>query len=336
MKAMTPEQRRNYEDSVRVLSAMGLVDFKGPGVLRSNRADANETMFFTRQLEHVQVEVVEDEFPELKAKQLIPLRGGVNPGAQSFTWRQWSRVGLAKMIANYATDLPDMKMYGTEATTSIRTIGDKYSYSTQDIRSAMMGNVPLDSMYARYAREAYERKVDSVLALGDSTRNVPGFLKNSAVPLVTSGITGNWDGSTPAQILADLYAFAFSVWNASKQIHSPATLLLGGKEYQIIASTPFSSQVPDTILEVFMRSSTMIREVIPWLACEGAAANGTDNRAVAYTRDPRYLGYIEPLPFQSLPPQAHGLEFEVPCEGRVGGTVIYRPLSMAYCDIFST
>lgn len=339
MKAMTPEQKRTYADAMRVLTAMGMVDLKGPGYAKSlllggtGRMDAGETAIFARQLEHIRVEIVEDEYPQYKSKELIPQEPGVNPGATAFTWRSWSRVGLAKMVANYATDLPRVDMYGSENTTAIRTIGDSYGYSTQDIRSAMMAGIPLTAKKGQLAREAYERAADKIFALGDSNRNVPGLLKNSSVPIVTAGITGGWASATPAQILADLFALGFAVWNNSLQIHSPATLVLSGAMYQIIASTPYSSQVPKSILEVFLESSTMIREVVPWLRCEKAAANGTNSRALVYTRDPKILAYVEPLPFQSLPPQAVGLEFVVPCEGRVGGTVIYRPLALAYCDI---
>lgn len=346
MKAMTAAQKRNYNDAVRVLVDLGMVDsqsLRGSGGLRAaqslgtlnaqTRMDANETMFFSRQLEHIKIEIVEDEFPAYKAKELIPQEPGVNPGAQSFTWRQFSRVGVAAMVANYGQDLNRVDMFGTENTSAIRTIADAYGYTTADIRAAMLAGVPLQAKKGQMAREAYERFADQIFAIGDSNRGVPGLLKNSAVPIVTAGITGTWSGATPAQMLADLYALGFAVWNQSLQIHSPKTLVLSGAQFQVIASTPFSATIPDTVLEVFLKSSTMISEVVPWLRCDKAAANGTNNRALVYTRDPKLLAYIEPLPFQSQPPQARNLEFVVPCEGRVGGTVIYRPFSMAYCDI---
>lgn len=333
MRPMTAAAKRSYSDAHRVLAQMGLVEPRGPGLRKCGRMDANETMFFARQLEHIKIEIVEDEFPEYKSKLLIPQEPGVNPGAESFTWRRFSRTGIAKMIANYGHDLPRVDMFGIETTTAIRTIGDAYGYSTADIRAAMLANVPLQAKKGQLAREAYERAADAVFAIGDSKRGVPGLLKNTDVPILTAGITGTWATATPAQMLADLYALGYGVWNASLQVHSPATLVLSGAMFQIISSTPFSATIPDTVLEVFLRSSPMIKEVIPWLRCNGAAANGTNSRALVYTKDPKYLAYIEPLPFQSQPPQAQSLEFVVPCEGRVGGTVIYRPLSMAYCDI---
>jgi hypothetical protein len=39
-----------------------------------------------------------------------------------------------------------------------------------------------------------------------------------------------------------------------------------------------------------------------------------------------------PMPFMQHAPQQEGLAFEVPCESRFGGVIIYYPLSMAMAD----
>jgi hypothetical protein len=38
------------------------------------------------------------------------------------------------------------------------------------------------------------------------------------------------------------------------------------------------------------------------------------------------------VPFEQLPVQEQGLEFQVPCHSRVGGTIVYYPLSMAIME----
>lgn len=341
---VSPALRRTYQDCGRVMANLGLIDLKGGGLascrtaaeLADGRMDANEVMATARQLEAVKAEVIDDEYPELKGKALVPEEPGIDPGAQSFTFPVVTRLGLFKFIANYATDLPRVDGYVTETNSPIRQIGGAYGYTTEDLRAAAMLKRPLSPLKAKWAREAYERKVDNVLALGDTTRGIPGLLKNSAVPIITSGITGGWLASaTAAEILADLFTLSFAVWNQSLQTHTPSTLLLSPRLYAKVATKQYSTMVPTSLLKIFLEGSPFIREVVPWLPCEGAAANGTNDRAMVYTRDPKNLAYVESLKFQSLPPQARGFEMYIPCEGKVGGTIMYRPFSAAYCDVLN-
>lgn len=315
--------RFRYQDqTARVLLALGLV----------TRLDANETMVFSRQLEHVKTELVETEFTELKALRYIPLASGIDPGADTFTWHEITPVGRAKMVANYADDLPDVSLYMTENKSAIESHGASYSYSIQDLRRAAMAGVPLEARKGRAARESIARRIDTVLANGDAKRNVPGFLTNSSVPLLTSGVNGSWASASAADILEDLRTLEFAVWVQTAQTHSANSILLPTQAYQIAASTPYSTQVPDTILEVFLRSSTFVKSVEPWAELDTADAAGTGPRAVAYKRDPDVLEGVIPVEFEQLPPQAQSLAFVVPCHGRIGGTVVYKPYAIVFCD----
>ena len=50
---------------------------------------------------------------------------------------------------------------------------------------------------------------------------------------------------------------------------------------------------------------------------------------IAYRRDPDAFTLEIPQMFEQLPVQERGLEFVVPCHSRIGGVIIYYPLSMA-------
>jgi hypothetical protein len=322
---------RHFKQIQRTLAALSCYSDGAYG----RRMDAGETMTFARQLENIQVEIVEALYPTLKARKLIPFAGNVNPGAQIYTWREYDRLGLAKLLSNYATDLPSVKMFGKENKSDIVGIGVSFDYSIQDVRAAAMANLPLEAREGILAREAIERKIEQIAAHGDAEANVPGFFTNSNVPILSSGITGGWSSASAATILADMHAFAFGVWNQSLQIHEPNTIAINGENYAIIASKPWSTTgSPETILEVFLKSNPYIKEVEPWIECNSSAANGTSPRAVCYQKDPTVLRLVVPVEFETFPPQPKDLMFHVPCHGRIGGTVIERPYAMAYCDLF--
>lgn len=296
------------------------------------RFDANETIAFARELESLKAEVVEHEFPALRAREFVPMIPGVDPGAETFAWYEFSKTGIAEMLVNYQTALPRVAAFGTKNYSRIESVGLEFSYSVQDLRAAAMSGRPLDRMLAMIAREGIERKIDSVLALGDAKRGITGLANNSAIPLVTSGLTLNWDSSGADTILADLHYIAGSVWTQSKQIHKPDTMLVGTNTYQKLSTKIFSTYTGETVLSAFLKSSTMIKSVEPWTALDLADAGGDGERLICYERNPMNLGCIIPIDFETLPPQARGFDFVVPCEGRVGGTVVFRPLSAVYVD----
>lgn len=312
------------KDVSRVLASMG------------QRTDANETIAFARQLEFVQQEVVEVEFPELQADKWIPQLSGVNPGADNFRWYDGNTAGRAKMIANYADDLPNVTKYLSENLSPIRSEGVSYSYSIQDIRRAVLLGIPLESDLAIRAREAIERLRDQVLGIGDTTRGISGFVNSSLVPILSVGLTGTWASATADQILSDLNTMAAAVWSQSGQVHKADTILLPTAPYTVAASKPYNTTGDgSSVLAVFLRNNPWgIKQVDSWAILDTAGAD-SGPRAVVYQKDPRNLHSITPILFESLPPQARDLEFVVPCHGRVGGTVWQRPLAGVYVDVLA-
>jgi hypothetical protein len=318
---------------VPLLAAMGCYE---DSQIYGARLDAGETTTFTRELESIKVQIIEAEYPQLKARSLIPLEGGVDPGADTFTWRFFDRFGIATMIANYADDLPDVEELGTEQKTSIEGIGIAFSYSIQDVRRAAKTGRPLQARKGIAAREAAEREIDRVCAVGVANRNVPGFFKGSGVPILSVGITGAWvSAPVAATMLADLFLFAYTVFVQTKGIHSPNTMILSLAQFQAISSTPYSTLVPKTVKEVFLESQDMIRQIEPWVLTAAMAADNTHDRAVCYEKSPTNQAMIVPVEYEALPPQQKNLIFSVPGHARTGGAVWYKPLSGVYCDTLS-
>ena len=92
---MSNENMHYDEQELRVLDNSGQL-----------KTDAGETIFFARQLEYVRSTTYDVERPALSAWDLFPIDYSIPAGANTITWRQWDKVGQAKVIASYADDLP--------------------------------------------------------------------------------------------------------------------------------------------------------------------------------------------------------------------------------------
>ena len=70
----------------------------------SGHMDANESIFFARQLEYVKAQTYDIKYPAMNALNLFPVDTSAGAGAKTITYRQYDSVGAAKVIANYAQD----------------------------------------------------------------------------------------------------------------------------------------------------------------------------------------------------------------------------------------
>ena len=294
------------------------------------RFDDGETAILARQLEHIRAQTYDIKYAALLARRFIPVDNSVPSGAESHTYRSWNQFGAAKIITNFADDLPRIDVLATETTHALKSLGDSYGYSIQDLRASAMSGMQLDQHRAASARRAIELGIDAIAAVGDADAGLPGFTNNANVPLVVADNIP-WSLATTLEILADLNKLCNSIPNTTLQVHSPDTLLLDPTSFNLIATTPLSSTNDTTILQSFMKNSPYIRNVDQWHRLTTAGAAGV-NRLVAYERTPEVLQLVVSQEFEQFPPQAKNLDFVIPCHARCGGVDIRYPLAMAYMD----
>lgn len=300
------------------------------------RNDAGETAAFQRQLEYVIAETYRVEYPDLRAKDFIPVDTRVPSGAESFVWRLWDYAGMAKIISNFADDLPTVEILGAEKAQGIKSVGVGYTYSIQDVRAAQLANLPLETEKADAARRAHENKIEKLAAFGDSAEGLPGFLNNPNVPILSppGDLNGAWlnPATNPKDILKDLHKLANSVRVATKGTHAPDTMLLPIEFFDHLSTLRLSDLTEVTVLQAFLKTSPYIKNVDQWVQLDKADALGTGPRVVVYQRNPRAVSLVIPQQFEQFPPQLQGLGFKIPCHSRIGGVVWRYPLSAAYAD----
>lgn len=309
--------------------------------------DADESVFFARELEYVKSKSYDKKYGDLKARTLIPMSTEAEPWADAIVYESYDHVGMAKMITGYADDLPRADVKGTEFINPVKSLASSYGYNIMEIRKSRATGKSLEQRKANAAKRAILEKENSLAMLGDTKTNLKGFLNHPNVPDVTlpddNSVTPTpgteWldtDGitalKTPAQILRDMHAIANAPVNNSLGKERANTMLLPRTCYLHVASTPWSTGNDGrTILEIFLQQSMFVKN-IDWLNELETAGDGGSRRAVAYDRSPESLTMEVPQDFEQFDPQPRNLEFVVPCHSRFGGILWYYPLSAAYAD----
>lgn len=319
---MNKDQMKYDEADLRVIQNTG-------------RFDANESVFFARQLEFVKSQTYDIKRVGLNALTLIPVSTAIPEGATTHTYRQYDSVGMAKVIANYANDLPRADVIGKEFTNPIRSIGNTYGYNVQEVRSALYAGINLNGKKAMAATRAHQEKINQLAFSGDADNGLPGFLTNSNVPEVTlladgTGSSKTFATKTADKIVRDINALTNKVITQSKGIHRVTEVWLPIEQYALIATTQNSAASDTTILSFLQQvhPGVQFKQVVE---LDGAGAGGTD-RMYAMENTMENWQLEIPMMIKQYAPQQVGLEFQVPVESRFAGVIIEYPLAFAFAD----
>lgn len=307
----------------------------------SQNLDAEESAFFARELEFIKAKTYDVKYPGLKAIMMIPVSTEAGPGASTITYQQFNMVGIMKIIANYADDLPRADVFGKEFTAKVKSLGGSYGYNVQEVREAQMAGRPLTDRKAKAVRKANDQAVNRIGWFGDAVAGLLGLLNQPNVPaaVVPAGVTTTnvrWVGATPKdpyEILQDMNDAVTRIIEITKGVEVPNTIALPVAQHRKITTTRLDSGTDTTIFEFFRKNNPEITS-IEWVnelkdvdpAPSGGAAP-TDVMLV-YDRSPEVLTLEIPQAFEQFPAQERNLEFVVPAHSRIGGVIVYYPLAI--------
>lgn len=309
-----------------------------PGLNFDSAEDAS--VFFARELDYVKSQSYDVEYPELTGLSLFPMSSEVDPGAETITYYSYDKVGLAKIISNYATDLPRADVKGKPTTAIIKSIGDSYGYSIQEMRASRMAGKSLDTRKAESARYQIDYLNNKIAWNGDEETGLRGVLStDNDVPLyvLANGASGKtaWATKTADEIIADISGMLKQMARTTKKVEKPDTLAIPAEAYLEIqnkriegTATTVLKYIQDNIPEI--SSIVSCPELDPDSTDTNPYAAETDGQGVAllFKNDSRKLTIENPLPFMQYPVQTQGLEMVVPCEARTAGAMIYYPMSL--------
>jgi len=322
--------RIDTADVAAALNGIGLRTRNG----KRYTADSGETAAFLRQLTYIFTRTFDRKYPELKARRFIPVNNEISPGAESFVNRSFDLAGMAKIISNFADDLPMVDVIAAEITQLIKSLGDGYTYSIQEMRASAMAGTQLDVKKAFAVRRVMENTVEQLAALGNAAAGLPGFINNGNIPILSAPgpLTGNWLTATPVQIYNDLNAMANAMVVNTNEVFRPDTILLPTNRFSLVSTLAMSDIDSTTVLRRFLENSPYIRNVDQWAFLNSADAAGTGPRAIVYKRDPEIVELMIPQEFEQLPPQARNLAFLIACHMRFAGVMWHYPLGGEYVD----
>lgn len=301
------------------------------------RLDSKESQFFQRELEYIKTRSYDTKYKLLKYASLIPVSTEADPGAQSITFRRYSKIGFAQIISDYANDFPRADAYGEEETAKVRSVGSGFGYSVQEIRESRMVGKSLDQRRANAARRAQEEMHNSLAWSGDSEYGINGLINypgttEYTIPDGASGTTP-WSAKTPDEIIADMSGIVTAIVDATNGVEAPDTMILPIDQYEYIANTRMTGDSQKTILTFFLENNPHI-DMIDWVTelKDAGSSDDSDDRMMVYTRDPEHITYEMPQAIEQFSPQQSGMEFEVPVHSRSGGVIVYYPVAVAYAD----
>lgn len=297
--------------------------------------DAAEKVFFDDQLALIKSRTYDVRNKALKALTLLPVSTEQDPGAEHISWRSFDKVGVAKLVADYANDYPRVDIGGEEHLSPIKEIGASYGYSIKEIRRAQKAGVSLDAKKAEACRRAIDEKQDSIAWKGDAKGKLPGFFNHPGITeyVAANGAKGSktWASKTADEIVADFAGIITAAPESTNGIEQPDTVILPLSLYNKLQNTPYGSNRDKTIMSFIRESYPQITR-IDWVQdLVGAGAGGT-TRVMAYARDPLKVEVQIPQRFEQMPPQLTGKVYDIICYQSTGGTIVYYPQSVVFCD----
>jgi len=294
------------------------------------RLDANETAMLELQLEQLRAKTFDVIYAEQKARKFLPLITDVDPGAEFYAYAQTDEVGKAKIVTNYADDIPSSEISTEKFVHQIVPVASAFEYSVQDMYRAAFTGVPLEARKGQAARRRVETEIDDIAATGNAAHNIQGFINNSNVEISAS--TGAVWTTNPTVMLADLNKLVADAITAAQETVTFDTVLMPLAQYLLASQTLVDTQNPQTVLSAFKNANPQITLIDSWNVLDGAGESAKD-RLVCYSRSPENVGLVIPLEFELRPPQAVNLAFKIIGHARTAGSVIYRPVSVRYMDL---
>ena len=338
MKKNAPRSYDRKEYKTLLKSAIPAAIMASDGTRFDSEDDAS--VFFARELDHVKAESYDVEYPEFTALNLFPVSSETDPGAETVTYYTYDKTGLAKVIDNYSTDLPRADVTGKPSYAQVKSIGDSYGYSAQEMRASRLAGKSLDSRKAESARYQIDNLTNKIAWAGDENSGLMGVLstgQNVPVFTIANGPTSTkskWAEKTADEILADINGMQKQVAKVTKNVERPDTLCVPSDVFMDISTR----RIPDTATTVkafLLENAPYLKDIVSTAELDADSvdtnpyAKATDGKGVAFLfkNDKRKMALENPMPFMQYPLQIKGLETVIPCEARTAGVIFYYPLS---------
>jgi hypothetical protein len=307
---------------------------------RGERLDADSTNMLALALEHMRAKVYSNEYPELRARMLIPVETDVPEGAESFSYEEDDFKGAWRHLSGdgYAQDAPTVETHAGKVVHGIEEMGGSAIYTLGDMRRAAMSGRDLIGRKFAALRRTGEQALDRIAAFGLPSAGIATGLLNKVVGTSAGQIRGtamtaaSWDATPDAiGMVTNLNQAVTEFVSDSKETRTPDTLVLPIVSFLRLSQTYTTDGSPQSALQRFLESNGFVRKVVPWnllSAVDGGGAN--QSRGLLMNYDADVCSLVVPQEFRMLPIQPENFAFKGLATFRTAGTCVYRPLGLRY------
>lgn len=300
----------------------------------------DDAFFFARNLEFVRNKIFQPEYAELKLINggVIPLNTSIPEGAESDTYDVLDSTGQAKIISDFADDIPTVEVFGNQYTNKIRSVSSAYIYSVQDMRrDSMLGkdghSVIINKALA--ARKSVDQTLEKLLGFGDTNFGITGMFNNPNVSSIAVASTGTgssplWTTKTAKQILDDVDTAINDMVDASNGSEMPTHMLLDHTSYSLIR-TKVLDATNYSGMSVLKYITEQFGLEVDWMQqLKNGFLSSTASGFVLYNKSIEKVEGIIPLRLKVHAPQIKNLATKNIVEARCGGTRVFFPKSLSY------
>ena len=305
--------------------------------ITETRLDAAEIGVFLRKLEDYEQQVDRLDFPDqpFADGKIVPLQIQNKPWARESVYHQVTHVGHFKLARNYTTSIPTVEVLFKEFRQKIHKWVSGYRYSEDDMAAVVRMGKSLDVEKIYAVQEAGRQELNELIAFGDRSIGMPGFINHPAVLRSVSPFALNAT-STPIQALAVLNDAVNSVVNLTRKQEKPNTLLLplSVKNYysNLLIRDNSGGMINKTVLRHFLDENDYITDIESMTELEAASLRerGLGNRPIMMVYDRNMMkvkGKIyQPISFSD--PRPEGVDgFVRPAKFKYAGIQFRRPYS---------
>ena len=295
----------------------------------TNAFNEDVSVFLAQQLTHVRNQALEVKKAPLNAFQVFPVTTDIPKGADSAVQYIYDAVGIAKVIADYADDLPRVDVFATEQVVRVKDLGVSYGYSDKELANAAYARVNLSASKATKSRRAIDLKINQIAWKGDTANKITGFLNNPNISEYTlpTGASGQttFKSKTETEILKDITEFLQTIADATNEVEQANTLLLAPNAYAHLATTRLADS-DRTLLEFIRQVNPNLTRIMKVGELKGASADGSDMMVAGYF-DPDYIKLEIPERFEQKPAERRNLETVINCTASVAGVTVTIPMA---------
>lgn len=299
--------------------------------LKSGQFTEDAGLFTARELDFVKAQTYTAKLPPMLGLTLIPTGSEAPEYAETITMKAYDEAGMAKIIANYADDLPRADVSAKERTVRVKDLGASYGYNLSELKASVALGKNLPARKAQTARRAIEIKLNQIAMIGDEDYGLFGLTNHPNIGETTLPSNKAWtDAATTAdEILDDLNALYNAVRLQSKTVHRPNRFILPTTSYGVLFSKRLGDTGGLTVGEFFQKQHSGVQLIE---APELENVNGK-KLVIVGEFDNLNISHELVMGFNQLPAENRNLELIVNCLARTAGVSVHYPLAFTKAEL---